>query len=245
MTALMSVGSMPARDMSWPSQTPISSAVRLMLVDERHSPRIAPPSSKTAKTVLVLPVSMARSIARIRLQAVDGWFGRTSPALMRRTPPSPSTSERAGLVEAAKDAAHRLAAAADGDGPAEPVGARHPGRADGGEAGIGPAPQPVVETLAERSRGRLKRDRGGARAGQRCRGIDDLARRRVGSDIDADADDDPVQAQPSAVDRQFQQDARNFAAADKNVIRPLAADRRVIGQIAPRPRRRRRRRRRR
>ena len=58
--ALMSSRAMPSNCISWPNHTQSSSAVRLVSVEPRHSPRTPPSASKTAKTVLVLPESMAR-----------------------------------------------------------------------------------------------------------------------------------------------------------------------------------------
>jgi hypothetical protein len=62
MPLVMSPRLMFWRPNSCESQTPISSSVRSALVEDRHSPIMRPASSKTAKTVFVLPVSMASSI---------------------------------------------------------------------------------------------------------------------------------------------------------------------------------------
>src|SRR5579859_6834506 len=61
---------MPSIDISWSSQTAISSAVRLVVVEDRHSPRMVSPSNR-AKTILVFPESIASSMVRARIVEKD------------------------------------------------------------------------------------------------------------------------------------------------------------------------------
>src|SRR5258708_7621789 len=80
-TAVTSLGHSPSSAMSWVSHTAYSSDVRRWSVAIFQTPR-SPSPSKRAKTQLVLPELIARSIGTLPQAAAR----KTSPAAMRRRP---------------------------------------------------------------------------------------------------------------------------------------------------------------
>src|SRR5580658_415272 len=114
------------------SHTAYSSAVRVESVAARNC-RIHEVPSWTAKRVLVLPCSMASSIASLSEEDVAG--GDPPKGARWRSKP--------------QGAVHGLIRQAHGAGLAETVGALGPGLGDGGKALPVPDAAPVLEPLDE------------------------------------------------------------------------------------------------
>src|ERR1700735_2288772 len=137
MQASISPGTRPFSPISWVSQTAYSSAVRLVSVEARHAP-LSPSPSKTAKTKLVLPASMASSIGT---QTSDG----REMDIAGSDPPRAAwclQNQGAIQIEIEKASGQYFGALANLQRLADPLCALQPSLANRGESALLPDLQP-------------------------------------------------------------------------------------------------------
>src|SRR5258707_6662066 len=211
MAPLIDCGSKPCRCMSWVNQAAYSSAVRLASVRRRNCDTSLSPSN-TANFELVLPTSMASSIARSPLgRPAQQLAGHDLARAGRRI-----QQQSALAVQAGEATTHQLLAELHVNLEAERTGLGEPCRPHRFEA-VAP---PLGKALGQRRGEPFQRSLD--RAAERGARIAHLRELRREADIDADANHDVLDL-AALPDRALGQDAGDLAAANEHVVRPLQA----------------------